>query len=376
MRLDLTLIVDGEERRARMARELGRIMQSFEGMDARILGEREAPGQIVFVDAGKPGLERLLNDLDHRGRAIFLVVEDDAHVPEALEQGIADDVLVYPFRTLEVLSRLRLYQRLLLWDEVERIGASVGELVDRFREDLRLAERLQKAHLPNRIQQIKGLQVATRYLAGTKSGGDHFDLIDPGPGSGISMLLTDSSSYGLSSALISTLMRVALKLAGDRPGAVASMVRKIKDEVGLALGEKDDLSIFLAVLSRKDWKLRYLALGSVAAFRLPKSGDPVALDVAGPALKNGGRAPDVNNESELSLGAGDRLVLMTDGFVDCAGGPAAVAPLIRSLRDREPTDLLNELAFRVKAGLPADALPPQDCTGLVLEVDPQVLRLV
>ncbi|MCC7442130.1 MAG: SpoIIE family protein phosphatase [Bdellovibrionales bacterium] len=376
MQLELTVIAEGEERRERFSRELKGVLSQLDGLEARFRGEREAPGQIVFVDSRRGDLERLLTGIDRKGRAVFLLVGENEPAPEALTRGLADDVLVHPFRALEVLSRLRLYQRLLLWDEVEHLNASVEELVSRFREDLRLAERLQKAHLPVRFPQLKGVQLASRYLAGLKSGGDHFDVVESSPGGSLAFLLTDSSSYGLSSALISVLMRVALKLAGDRPGAVASMVRRIRDEIGLALGDKDSLSMFLGVLSRKDWKLRYLCLGTVSVFHVPRGGQPRPLEALGPALKQGSRLPDVNSEAELMLGAGDRLVLLSDGFQEVVGGQEGVASLMRKLSGREPADLLNEFAFQVKSKLPStEELPAQDCTGLVMDIESNVLRL-
>src|SRR5262245_50109347 len=105
-------------------------------------GGKEA-GQIVFVDSAHPRLKEALGALDRKGRAVFLLVERDDRVPEALTQGLVDDVLVHPFRPLEVLSKLMHYQQILMWDEVNRLNASFSDVLSRLHDDLAVAERLQ-----------------------------------------------------------------------------------------------------------------------------------------------------------------------------------------------------------------------------------------
>src|SRR5690606_13397369 len=94
------------------------------------------------------GLRELLTGMERRGRALFVVQKEGERVSAVVQEGVADDVLVRPFRALEVHSKLRLYQRLLMWNEVSRISDSFAEVVRRFQDDVKLVERLQKAKLP------------------------------------------------------------------------------------------------------------------------------------------------------------------------------------------------------------------------------------
>src|SRR2546430_7658660 len=59
-----------------------------------------------------------------------------------LEEKV-DDVLVHPFRALDVLGKLRNYQQILKWDEVARLNSSFKEVLERLD---RKSTRLNSSH--------------------------------------------------------------------------------------------------------------------------------------------------------------------------------------------------------------------------------------
>ena len=354
-----------------------------------------AAGQLVLIDAAMSGLDEFLARLDRKGRALVLVIEEGeeggdgvAEIPEAWADQRVDDILVVPFRPLEVLSKLRQIQQVFMWDEVSQLNASFSNILGHLKEDMQVAERLQKARLPARFPDIKGLAVHHRYLAGMKSGGDHFDVADSRDGKSLSLILSDSSSYGLSSSVLGVLMKVAMKLSSDETRSAAETVRRIQDELLLTLNDKDRLSLFYGVVSRADWKLRYLNLGHSCAYyssagrsyvELPAQGAAIARG-AGGAIVQGANAlaaafPSYT-EQEFQLEPEGRLVLLSDGFVEAAGGSRGMLDLLECFRKGDPKDCLNELVFKVKSAFTeADDLPLQDCTAVVFDVESNILRL-
>jgi hypothetical protein len=79
---------------------------------------------------------------------------------------------------------------------------------------------------------------------------------------------------------------------------------------------------------------------------------------------------------EVVLQPGSRLVLVSDGFVEVAGGASETRELLNRFRGREPLDGLNEFVFEVKKKFEEpDDLPAQDCTAIALDMDANVLRL-
>ncbi len=333
------------------------------------------PGQVIFVDSALPRLNEALSELDRRGRAIFLLVPEGSDVPEVLKQGRVDDILIHPFRTLEVVSKLRQYQQILMWEEVAKLNASFSDLLGHLHEDLKVAERLQKSKLPVRFPDIKGFRITSRYLAGMRSGGDYFDLAEPQDRSQLSLVLSDSSSYGLSGAVLSILMRVAMKLSAGEVRSSHETVQRICDELLVTLSEKDQLSLFYGVISRKNFKLRYTQFGSSCLFHSPASQEFRILPSQGGLLSlRGGKLP--SSEVEVQLSPADRLVLVSDGFLDAVGGAVEAAKLLDRFRGGDASDSLNELVFRVKSKLTdSDAMPGQDCTAVILDMDQRLIRL-
>jgi len=262
-----------------------------------------------------------------------------------------------------------------MWSEVGELHRSFNELLGALDEDVKLAERLQKARLPNRYPAVRGLQIRSRFLAGLK-GGDHFNLAESKDNSRISILMSDSSSYGLSSAFLSTLMRMTMKLSRDEARPASETVKLIADELMLGLKEKDRLAIFYGILNRKDFRFRYLHLGQSAFFHARKGKGFEIHASHGDPLSIANSDPSKFGEKEVILEPEDRIVLLSDGFIEACGGLVEAKTLLDPLRDKDSADLTNELVFRVKRKMvdPED-LPPQDCTSLIFDVDAKLLRL-
>jgi hypothetical protein len=82
------------------------------------------------------------------------------------------------------------------------------------------------------------------------------------------------------------------------------------------------------------------------------------------------------SEKEIVFEPEDRIVLLSDGFIEACGGLIETKAALDPLRSKESADLTNELVFRVKKKMidPED-LPSQDCSALVFDIDAKLLRL-
>lgn len=390
MALNVTVLAEDSAAELKWMQELKAATGSFRDLTIESSSDKNFGGknfgQVVFVDGSLHQLEARIDEIERRGRAVFILSTDAASQNQELqkywsaliESGKADDILIFPFRPIEVQSKLRHYQQILMWEEVSKLNASFSGLISRLQEDLKLAERLQKNQAPTRFPEIKGFKVSHRYLAGLKSGGDYFDLGESKSGNQLSIVLSDSSSYGLSSSLLSTLMRVAVKLSYDDLRSCEETVRKIHEDLLLTLNDKDKLSLFYGVVSRKDYNLRYVNLGTSCAFYAQPGQNFWALPSQGVQItRESGGLPKEGFQAELPLEPKGRLALLSDGFVDVMGGEDKVLVTLNKFREAEGADFLNELVYFLKAKFsdPED-VPTQDCTGVLLDVDSKVLRKI
>jgi len=369
----------------RICRELRGLLSELAHVEVTELSRSDAPGSIVIVDGSNSDLETWLGEFDHsgkrKGRMLWLWIEDGAPLAPAFVAGKVDDLLIHPIRPLELLSKLKNYEQHQIAQEVMDLQTALQRVMTNLQVDLGVLERLQKARLPVRFTDVKGFEITSRFIAGEKSGGDFFDLAESQDGQQLAILVTDSSSYGLSSAVLSAVVRVVSRVSVEQSRSVREMVRSFYEELLMPLGPTDRLSVFYGTLSRKDYVLRYLTLGSVRVFyRAPKA-SYLELPVQGGPLSQASRnalSGSALVEGSLSWAPGGRLVILSDGFLESLGGSEKALELLETFKDREAKDLLNELTFGIKSGLvnPKEDLPGQDCTGMVMELDPKVIRRI
>jgi serine phosphatase RsbU (regulator of sigma subunit) len=310
---------------------------------------------------------------DNGATAVFLVQNEFDGIPPELENGTVDDLVLLPLRPLDLLSKVAHVETLMKLEELTHVNSNLGSVVQKFQEDLKIIQKLHRAHAPKRFPPMKGFRVESKYLSGLKSGGDYFDVIEGKDQARVSVMLSDSSSFGLANAVMTSMLKVAAKagVAGSAPSS--DVVQSILEDVKLTLGDQDQLSLFFGMMSRKDWILKYTHLGTSQVFH---SGDGSAfqsLPHSGPAISKGGVEI---RENEAQLRPKDRLILLSDGFVDCAGGEKEVRKILNSKRQNDSKEVLEELVYRVKSKLPdPEDMPDQDCTAVIMDVDSKMIRL-
>jgi hypothetical protein len=377
MQLRLTIWTENSELESSWIRQLQRVFQSYPNLRIELSTNRDDLGQLILLDGSMPNVEGIVHKVDRKGRAILLVVDEAVHSHELLKSNQVDDVIVTPFRPLEVLGKLRYYEQILMWNSVNEFNTAISEVIQNLQEDFLLVERLQKAKLPRKFPNVKGMQVNCRYLVGMRSGGDYFDVGDSKDGKSLSILLSDSSSYGLSSAILSTIMRITVKLSTIQPGgkgAVTEFVRKVFDELLLAMKDADHLSLFYGTTSHDQQKLSFVHVGNSAVFYADPGHEFVRIPTQGEAISRS-KPPIQFSEKEIALIPQARFVLLSQGFIQVFESESQLNDFLNRWKDKPAIDLLNELTFRVKSNLNDEEMAPRDCTAVVLDVDSRVIKL-
>src|SRR5499425_3260056 len=122
----------------------------------------------------------------------------------------AVDYVHKPFSPAVVKARV--HSHILLREARAQLAAQL----DALNQELEMARQIQLSILPHSVPQLPGLEIAARYSPMTSVAGDFYDFIQIDD-KHIGILIADVSGHGLPSALIASMIQVAL--AGQAPHA-------------------------------------------------------------------------------------------------------------------------------------------------------------
>ena len=334
-------------------------------LGSSVFSSKESLGEIWLVDAKKAGWQNWLEHQDREGRTFLLVIEENEFLPDARDFRWVDDVMVAPFRLAELLSK---YRGHFIRTETEVVQTELAKANE-------VLERILMAKTPQRFTGFKGLRVNSKHLSGLKPGGDYFDIFESDKKEYINILLADSSSYGLSSALLGMILSSSARIANDAQFRSSEWIQSIYTDLKTALGEKESLSLFFGRLNRRDFSLHYQLFGSIEAFQINQAGECKPFEKHGRKITSVD-APVRCAESVMVLNPKDRLVLLSDGFVNGVGGTPHLNQVFQNKIEKDPFLLINELSYRIKSKLvDGEVFPGEDCSAIVLDIENRVLRL-
>jgi sigma-B regulation protein RsbU (phosphoserine phosphatase) len=287
---------------------------------------------------------------------------------------LVDDLLLVPIRPIELFSKIKHAAHLSKVHDVDLANTNLKLLIEKIEEDIRTARSIQKNLIPEKFPQVYGFNVAHKYLSGMKSGGDYLDFFEFEDKNHVGILMSDSTGYGLSSAFMSVILRLAVKLSKEEAQSPAKTVNKIFDELQMTMKPNESLSIFFGVLNKKTFELAYTGTGNIRFFHGSESISfkDHALDPAG-CLK--GIKPQLKDR-KVTLHPGERVILMTDGFFDAFETVDTLKETFTKTSTEDAVNLVNECVYRIKRKFtPDDDMPAQDCSVMVLDVKKRAMRL-
>lgn len=180
--------------------------------------------------------------------------------------------------------------------------------------ELAMARRIQGSLLPARAPALEGAEIGFRYVPAAAVAGDLFDFVTTTPRS-TGVLVADVSGHGVPAALIASMVKVAVAAQQDHaedPGTVLTGIH-------LALAEELPAAHFVtAVYAHLDLdrrSLRYACAGHPPPVVWRRADGTILPDrPAGPLIVS--FAPADYPVQEVPVGAGDRVLLYTDGVVE------------------------------------------------------------
>ncbi len=275
-----------------------------------IAGGEEKP-DLILLDVLMPEMDgyevcrRLKADAATREIPVIFLTGQTGTEDETrgFEEG-AVDYIHKPFSEAVVKARVKTHLAL------REASATIEKQLKEINLELEMARQIQLSILPQDTPKIAGLKIAAKYIPMTSVAGDFYDFIVVDERR-VGMLIADVSGHGLPSALIASMLQVAL----------SGQTNNAEDPTKVLLGlnkalcgkfERNFVTAAYVFVNMETRTLKYAGAGHPPILLWQKS------EKKGRELsENGlflGMFPEAEYVSkEISFGENDRLVLYTDG---------------------------------------------------------------
>lgn len=284
---------------------------------------------------------------------------------EALLQTFAQQAALAMQRA-GLINRLR--------DKISQLEAAQAALAqkERMERELELARQVQQSVLPRTFPRIPGYTFAAHNQPARQVGGDFYDVLRLDDDH-FGIAIADVSDKGMPAALYMALTRSLLLAEARRERSPAIVLANV-NQLLLQLGQPSMfVTVFYGVVARETRRLTYARAGHDRPIWL-RGGDVQELDADGMALGLFDADMLQLSEASVTLAAGERVVLYTDGLTDVVDGNGRsfdrerLLPLLARHADLD-ADALCAATFAKLATFQAAAEQFDDMTMLVLAVD-------
>lgn len=240
--------------------------------------------------------------------------------------------------------------------------------------DLRLAHQIQQELMPQVYPKIEGLKIAAANFQVGEIGGDCFDLYKLDEKK-LAAFIGDVSGKGISAALVMSMATILFSQIKDRATYPDEILSSVNDVMHRHFGKQHSiyLTCFFLMVDVEAMTVTFSCAGHNPPFIYRKDEEAVIpLEADGFGL---GMFASVNYERKtLELKPGDKIVLYTDGVVECRDlkggmlGYDRFVEMVRSYPDDNSYQLTHNIIEDIGA-FAGTAKRSDDLTLFVIEIE-------
>lgn len=258
-------------------------------------------------------------------------------------------------------------------DELGRTAAAFNHMLENLGEAT-AAREIQQTFLPQQVTPPQGYAVAWTNVMCAAMGGDYLDFITFSP-TCFGLLIADVAGHGVNAGLVMAMAKAAVAVHIRAGGQAEDMLTVINSILFKITSRKKMMSCVLTLLDPHQHRLRLAIAGHPYPIWVHRA-DATVERVGIPGYPIGARRHFQVNFLELQLAQGDKLLLYSDGIVECLNRDGRVLDydgVERLLRDH-PQDSAQACVDRLLQAYHAwiaDAPSTDDVSLLVLERLPE-----
>src|SRR5215208_981772 len=223
----------------------------------------------------------------------------------------------------------------------------------RLEAELELSQVVQRALLPQRIPNIRGVELAAFSRPSEIIGGDYFDFFQFRDGTH-GLVIADVSGHGVSAGILMSSLQTALRTMAPDTDSPAEILERINRFYIHNIHFTTFVTVFLARFDPTTLSLTYVNAGhNPPAVRRRSNASITWLRPTAPAI---GLAEEFHARMEsIGFSEGDSLLLYTDGVTEVLNisneqfGQERLAELVHQHADRPAPDLLQAVRQAVSA---------------------------
>lgn len=258
--------------------------------------------------------------------------------------------------------------------DIEEKNIELKKKQEQIEADLKAAAAIQRSLLPNALPDIPKIGIAWRFEPSGQIGGDIFN-VQPLGDSSIGVYMLDVCGHGVPGALIASSVSQFLQTRRDypavrlRPLDPGTMVDRLNQNFPFERFESY-FSIVYATIDFQRATLSHCCAGHPQPILLPHGGPVQELETSGPAI--GLQSAPHFGYTSRQLAPGERLVLYTDGLVECRNsrdemfGKKNLLDALVGHRERPLQQMVDSVYSAMKDHL-SDLEPDDDISLMAVE---------
>ncbi len=323
---------------------------------------------LVLLDIVMPGIDglevlRRLRDGSSDVPVIFLSGKSESEDKvRGLESG-GNDYITKPFNKAEVLARIDNQLKIRrLTCELKQANEILTQKQRTLDDDLEAAAGIQKSLLPQNMPDINNLVFDWRFMPSYMIGGDIFNIVRLDENH-IGLYMIDVSGHGVPAALVTVSLSQILRPEGggltkeriyESPGYRITSPRAVMESLDREYPIERFgryFTIVYMIIDTSTGNVTYSNAAHPAPVILRKSGELEILHKGGTIIGLGGIVPF--EEGSASLHRGDRVMLFTDGILECRNdknelyGSERFYSAVRSAKHKQLDEFLDHIILSI-----------------------------